>query len=157
MTPRAIVLHTVGVRGDTTADAIREYHTKTHGWRDIGYHFVVRKDGTVEPGRPLDQTGAHTAGANDTWGVCVAGDGDSEPWTQAQWRAVLALVAELRRRAGPRPLPVLGHREAAGRPGAPRRLAGATPTTKTCPGRLVDLDEVRAEVARHADAVAAVR
>ena len=117
-------------------------------WRDIGYHFVVRKDGTVEPGRPLAESGAHTAGANDTWGVCVAGDGDSEPWTQAQWRAVLRLMSELRAKAGPRPLPVLGHREAAGRPGAPRRLAGATPTTKTCPGRLVDLDEVRAELAR---------
>ncbi len=152
MTPRAIVLHTVGVRGDTTAAAVRAYHMAPppagRGWRDIGYHFVVRKDGTVEPGRPLDQLGAHTAGANDTWGVCVAGDGDSEPWTQAQWRAVLALVARLRSLAGPRPLPVLGHREAAGRPGAPRRLAGATPTSKTCPGRLVDLDEVRAEVVR---------
>jgi N-acetylmuramoyl-L-alanine amidase len=147
MTPRAIILHTVGVRGDTTAAAVLAYHLSL-GWRDNGYHFVVRKDGTIEPGRPLDQLGAHTAGANDTWGVCVAGDGDSEPWTQAQWRAVLRLVGELQAKAGPRPLPVLGHREAAGRPGAPRRLAGATPTTKTCPGRLVDLDEVRAEVAR---------
>lgn len=140
---RAIVLHTVGVRGDTTVAAIDRYH-RSLGWRGCGYHYVVRKDGTVEPGRALGELGAHTAGANDSWGVCVAGDGDSEPWTQAQWRAVLALVAELRRRAGPRPLPVVGHRE------APARL-GAALTSKTCPGRLVDLDEVRAELERAED------
>ncbi len=145
MTPRAIVLHTVGVPGDTTVAAVRAYHVQHRGWRDCGYHFLVRKDGTVEPGRPLDQVGAHTAGANDSWGVAVAGDGDSEPWTQAQWRGVLALVARLSARAGPRHLPVLGHRE------APARLAGAKPTTKTCPGRLVDLDEVRSELDRLAD------
>lgn len=138
VTPRAIVLHTVGVRGDTAIDAIRRYHVDVLGWRDVGYHYLVRRDGTLQSGRAPDELGAHTSGANDTIGLCVAGDGDSEPWTQAQWRTVLAVCD----RPAYRGLPVLGHRE------APARLAGARPTDKTCPGRLVDLGEVRAEVAR---------
>ena len=133
MKPRAVVLHTVGVPGDTTAAAIRKYHVEHNGWKDIGYHFLVRKDGTVETGRPRDQAGAHTQGANDTLGVCVAGDGDREPWTSAQTTAVLALIRGL----GFGPDQVCGHRE------APARL-GAAPTSKTCPGRLVDLDALRA-------------
>jgi N-acetyl-anhydromuramyl-L-alanine amidase AmpD len=87
----------------------------------------------------LDQAGAHTAGANDTLGVCVAGDGDHEPWRLAQWRGVLGLLTELCQRHGWSAEAVCGHRE------APARLR-ATATTKTCPGRLVDLDEVRAEL-----------
>ena len=139
MKPRAIVLHTVGVRGDTTAAAIRKFHVQTNGWRDIGYHFLVRKDGAVETGRPLAQAGAHTQGANDTIGVCVAGDGDSEPWTYRQWVSVLALCGKLMDDHGLGPSQVVGHRE------APAKL-GAAPTGKTCPGRLVNLDEVRAEL-----------
>lgn len=141
MRPRAVVLHTVAVRGDTTVEAITDYH-RSLGWRTNGYHYLVSKDGTVHrTPRRLDEAGAHTHGANDTIGVVVAGDGDSEPWTQAQWRGVLGLLVELRRSYGFGPDAVVGHRE------APEKLR-ATPTTKTCPGRLVDLDEVRAEFQR---------
>lgn len=144
MTPRALVLHTVGVRGDTSMAAIRKYHMTPEAeggpvggpWRDAGYHYGVGRDGRLELGRPTTQAGAHTQGANDTIGVVVYGDGDVEPWTYRQWETVLALTDRYPL------LPVLGHRE------APARLAGAAPTTKTCPGRLVDLAEVRAEVAR---------
>lgn len=143
MTPRAIVIHTVGVPGDTTVAAIRKYHVEHNGWRDVGYHYLVRKDGRVEAGRPLSQLGAHTQGANDTIGVCVAGDGDSEHWTGRQWLAVVDLVRALRSQfRSLAPLPVYGHRE------APAAL-GAAPTTKTCPGRLVDMNDVRAAVEWH--------
>ena len=33
-------------------ETIRKWHLK-RGWRDIGYHFVVLLDGTVEEGRPM--------------------------------------------------------------------------------------------------------
>jgi hypothetical protein len=70
MTPRGIVLHTVGVAGDTTIAAIRKYHVEHNGWRDVGYHRLVRKSGLVEVGRPLSAAGAHLQGANDTLGIC---------------------------------------------------------------------------------------
>lgn len=40
------------------------YKTHGRGWSDIGYHFVVRRDGTLEKGRPLEQRGAHVKGWN---------------------------------------------------------------------------------------------
>jgi len=138
VTPRGIIIHTVGVPGDTTAGAIRRYHLSL-GWADIGYHRVVRKSGVVEDGRALWRAGSHTKGANDTWGICVTGDGDREPWTQPQWAAVAKLCAEWCRAKGWGPEVVRGHREAPA-------YFGADPTGKSCPGRLVDMDLVRSAV-----------
>lgn len=141
MTPRGVVLHTVGVRGDSTVEGITDYHVRVNGWATNGYHYLVSKDGDVHrTPRRLDQAGAHTQGANDTLGVVVTGDGDSEPWRLAQWRSVLRLLVALCQEHGWSEADVHGHRE------APARLRAAA-TSKTCPGRLVDLDEVRAELA----------
>jgi hypothetical protein len=150
MKPRGIVIHTVGVKGDTTMSAIRRYHTtpddpKTkviegNGWTDAGYHRGISKGGKVECGRALWKTGAHTQGANDTWGVVVYGDGDSEQWTPAQWESVLGLCAEWCVLKGWDAEKVCGHWE------APARL-GAEHTSKTCPGKLVDMNEVRRRLA----------
>jgi N-acetyl-anhydromuramyl-L-alanine amidase AmpD len=137
MRPRGILLHTVGVRGDSTAAAIRKYHVEHNGWRDIGYHFVVRKDGTVELGRPITSAGAHATGANDTIGICVTGDGDREPWTPAQRTAVISLCTRFCREHSWDPMrKVGGHREVV-------RLFGGAPTSKTCPGKLIDMAAVR--------------
>jgi N-acetylmuramoyl-L-alanine amidase len=136
MKPRGIVLHTVGVRGDTTAGAIRRFHMQSNGWSDIGYHRVVRKSGVIDDGRALWRMGAHTQGANDTLGVCVTGDGDSEPWTPQLHEAVLNLCAAWCRHYGWTAAQVCGHREA-------ERVFGADKTSKTCPGKLVDLDALR--------------
>lgn len=141
MTPRGIVLHTVGVRGDSTAAAIRKYHVEHNHWLDIGYHKFVRKGGLIENGRPLTDYGAHLEGANDTIGICVAGDGDHEPWTVDQTLAAVGLCVELCRAYGWDASRVVGHRE------GPARFPGAKPVTKTCPGTLVDMDQVRALVA----------
>ena len=48
---------------DIGAREIRRMHLD-RGWRDIGYHFVIRLDGTVEQGRPVHQVGAHVGGQN---------------------------------------------------------------------------------------------
>jgi N-acetyl-anhydromuramyl-L-alanine amidase AmpD len=144
MKPRGLVAHTVGVKGDTSAASIRKFHMAPkpagNGWRDIGYHFVIRKDGRVEQGRPLDQTGAHLEGANDTWGVCISGDGDSEPWTPAQLEAFLDLAEVLCKQQGWSADRVVGHRE------GPAKF-GARPTSKRCPGRLINMATVRELVA----------
>ena len=86
----------------TPAD-IRRWHTVGNGWSDIGYHFVVRLDGTVEPGRPLAQTGAHCRGHNArSVGICYVGglaaDGRTpkDTRTPAQRAALLTLLKELK-------------------------------------------------------------
>ena len=50
-TTDAIVIHHVGnTNRDVSAAEIDRWH-KNNGWAGIGYHFVIRKDGTIERGR----------------------------------------------------------------------------------------------------------
>ena len=56
-----------------TADDIHQWHID-RGWSGIGYHFFVRKDGSVYRGRPENTVGAHASGANsDSIGICAEG------------------------------------------------------------------------------------
>uniref|UniRef100_UPI003B97F95D N-acetylmuramoyl-L-alanine amidase n=1 Tax=Vibrio kanaloae TaxID=170673 RepID=UPI003B97F95D len=79
---------------------IRRWHKK-RGWRDVGYHFVIRRNGDVELGRPLSQTGAHVKGHNKgNIGVCMVGGCNYEQqpednFTLAQRKALFGLVAAL--------------------------------------------------------------
>jgi N-acetylmuramoyl-L-alanine amidase len=75
---------------DIGAAEIRGWHTakppKGNGWSDIGYHFVIRRDGTVEGGRPLARIGAHCAGHNaDSVGTCLVG---RRAFTEKQFAAL---------------------------------------------------------------------
>lgn len=62
-------------RDDKAAD-IERWH-KARGFKDIGYHYVIDLDGTIEPGRDVEKAGAHTTGHNaDSIGVCYIGGAD---------------------------------------------------------------------------------
>ena len=70
---------------DIGAKEIREWH-KARGWDEIGYHYFIRREGTVEAGRPLDSQGAHVVGHNhEAVGICLVGgvkrvpDADGQP------------------------------------------------------------------------------
>lgn len=57
-----------------TVEEVRRWHVQGNGWKDIGYHFLIYLDGSIHPGRPIDQVGAHTSGHNATSiGVCYVG------------------------------------------------------------------------------------
>lgn len=57
--------------------SFQDYHMDTHGWNDIGYHFVIFATGNVYECRPVGARGAHCYNANDTTGFCfVMGPGD---------------------------------------------------------------------------------
>ena len=59
---------------DVSIEEVRRWHVDERGWRDVGYHFLVRLDGTIEEGRPIEQTGAHTRSHNwDSIGLAYAG------------------------------------------------------------------------------------
>lgn len=91
---------------DFTVEQIRDWHVRGNGWRDIGYHFVVCRDGSVHSGRPIEEAGAHCRGHNATSiGVCYVGGvgADGRPKdtrTPAQRKALAALVGELKARFG---------------------------------------------------------
>lgn len=58
---------------DFHAADIRRWHLQ-RGYDDIGYHYVIDLDGTVEIGRPLDVVGAHCKGHNrDSVAICYVG------------------------------------------------------------------------------------
>lgn len=83
------------------ASDIDKWH-RAQGWNGIGYHFVIKLDGTRETGRPLERAGSHVAGHNArSIGICyiggVAADGKTpkDTRTPAQTAALKRLVGEL--------------------------------------------------------------
>lgn len=141
-----VVVHTsatadkAGSPVDASAESIRRYHVEHNGWKDIGYHYVVRANGTIETGRPLSEVGAHVGGFNDeSVGICVSGHGDLADFTPQQHQVVSALCAQLCVSFGLTPASVIGHREADD--------FGAPHVDKTCPGTKVDMNVVRQNVA----------
>lgn len=66
---------------DIGVEEIRKWHTDPpRNWDDIGYHFVIRRDGTLEKGRDIDVIGAHCRGHNSrSLGVCLVGRDDFNP------------------------------------------------------------------------------
>lgn len=97
-----IIIHctaTPAGRNVTVADVTR-WH-KARGFRTIGYHYLIRLDGTIEPGRPESEIGAHCLGHNaDSIGICYVGGLDkrgkpSDTRTDAQKAAFLRLLGGL--------------------------------------------------------------
>jgi N-acetyl-anhydromuramyl-L-alanine amidase AmpD len=100
---------------DIGADTIRAWHVEERGWSDIGYHYVVRRNGEIEDGRPVERMGAHARGNNsDSIGICLVGGmaedgGDDCNFTRWQWEALSVLVDSLDEEYGH--LEVIGHRD----------------------------------------------
>lgn len=92
-----IVIHHTGnpTDDDLSAEEIHESH-KAQGWSGIGYHFVIRKDGTIERGRPMDTIGAHAYGENShTIGIHVCGNFEIAEPTPEQIESCAILVGWL--------------------------------------------------------------
>ena len=86
---------------DYTVADIRQMH-KAQGWVDIGYHYLIYRDGTIHEGRNVDMVGAHCQGHNaHSIGVCyvggVARDGKTpkDTRTPAQKDALVHLLTQL--------------------------------------------------------------
>lgn len=90
-------------QNNVTAADIDRWH-RDKGWVMIGYHHVIKRDGTVEKGRPMDLPGAHVEGYNSqSIGICMVGGVDSSKlmkpennFTPAQFASLERLLKELR-------------------------------------------------------------
>lgn len=93
---------------------IRRWHLQ-RGFRDIGYHYVIHLDGSVEVGRAEAQAGTHCTGHNaHSIGVCYVGGCNrqmqpKDTRTAAQRTALVKLIHELQARYPD--ATVHGHRE----------------------------------------------
>lgn len=97
-----IIIHCTATEDgkDIRAKEIKAYHVNVKGWRNIGYHYVIDLDGTVESGRPISQPGAHCLGQNaHSIGVAYVGGlkngKPADTRTPAQKAALLKLVTKL--------------------------------------------------------------
>jgi len=86
---------------DIGADEIYDWHVNGNGWSDIGYHWVIRRSGQIQTGRPIERAGAHTKGHNsNSIGICLVGGidelGNSEDnFTPEQYNALAYKIGEL--------------------------------------------------------------
>jgi N-acetylmuramoyl-L-alanine amidase len=89
-----IVIHHIGgTDRDVSAAEVHEWHLN-NGWAGIGYHYVIRKNGTIERGRPRDTVGAHCYGYNQTSvGINVVGNFEEAEPTPEQITSLVALTA----------------------------------------------------------------
>ena len=82
----------------------------------IGYHKVIRRDGTIEAGRHLNMAGAHVEGYNgQSIGICLVGgikkDGTPENnFTEDQMQSLAQVILELRQDGYAHAI-VQGHRD----------------------------------------------
>jgi len=120
-----IIIHCTATRpafmeGHSTAAKvaeIRRWHTDDRGWSDIGYHFLIDRNGAVAKGRPIERDGAHVRGHNKgTIGISLfGGHGSAETdsfgvnFTGEQAVALRKLVNDLRAKYGM--VPITGHNE----------------------------------------------
>ena len=96
---------------DIGASVIRQWHTEPpRNWKDIGYHYVVRRSGEIECGRMESEIGAHTSGKN-IGSIGVVWVGRDKP-SGEQAKALERIVSELMERYHLGVHQVFGHREA---------------------------------------------
>ena len=98
-----LVIHCSATRADQeiTAEHIRRWHVDDNGWSDIGYHWVIERDGKIQHGRHAQSQGAHVRGHNhESIGICLVGgmaeNGDPEDnFTPEQWLVLEKLIEVL--------------------------------------------------------------
>ena len=114
ITDQIVIHHTGNQNDDDLSAAEIDASHKAQGWTCIGYHYVIRKDGTVEQGRPHWTVGAHAYGHNShTIGIHVCGNFEEAEPTDEQIESTAMLLANLCTDYG---LPIdrdsiVGHRE----------------------------------------------
>ena len=127
-TTTALILHHAAAVTCTAQD-VHRWHL-ANGWCGIGYHFLVRKDGSVYRGRPENWIGAHAKNSNSfSIGICFEGNYESETaMPAAQLKAGQELIAYLK-----------------GKYGSLRLLKHKDVNATSCPGRFFPWNEMTGE------------
>ncbi len=131
-----LIVHHTGAE-ERNAQQIREYHRRL-GWQDIGYHYIIERDGRAVPGRSLALRGAHclAGGMNHkALGIAVIGNLEKREPFPGQWQSLTTLLRRLMQEYRIPLTNLLGHRE--------------VPKAATvCPGQYMDLAALRQELTK---------
>ena len=99
---------------DIGRTTLRQWHLE-RGFSDIGYHYVIRRDGSLETGRPEGEIGAHVQGYNATSiGICMVGGVNDrlkpeDNFTQEQFYTLKKLLKDLTNKY--KGVRIVGHRD----------------------------------------------
>lgn len=127
--PKYIILHHAEATNASALD-IHRWHKDERGWAGIGYHFYVRKDGTIYRGRPEAAMGAHALGYNDvSIGICAEGSYVRELMPEAQRKAIIELGKYIKNKYSIQT--IYGHGEI---------------NSTDCPGPLYDLKGIKSAI-----------
>ena len=89
------VLHHAAA-SNCSPDDIHRIHLM-NSWAGIGYHFYIRKDGSIYRGRPLNAIGAHVSGNNSSsLGICFEGNFEKEKMPYIQLKSGQELIKYLK-------------------------------------------------------------
>ncbi len=117
-----LVVHCAATKAsmDIGRKEIQMWHVQ-QGWLACGYHFIIRRDGTIEEGRPHDVVGSHVKSRNhDSLGICLVGGIDDrgnpeDNFTDHQKAALQTLLWRMTSgkdfEGAYQDLPVVGHRD----------------------------------------------
>ena len=110
-----LIVHCSAVKPNQTSSAqqIDAWHRARGYPNGIGYHYVIRRDGSIEPGRPESMIGAHVKDHNrHSIGICYEGgldcDGNPADTRTPEQRATLRALLEELHKSYPRAL-IVGH------------------------------------------------
>ena len=105
-----IVIHHTASTAKETVEQIHNFHINNNGWAGIGYHFYIRKDGTIYKGRDEKYAGAHCENYNSvSLGICLEGNFEIEKPTEKQLKSLTELLQFLKNKYGN--VQVVGHRD----------------------------------------------
>ncbi|RXI73901.1 peptidoglycan recognition protein family protein [Clostridium tetani] len=126
--PRKIILHHAAATNCSIED-IHTWHLH-NGWSGCGYHYFIRKNGSIYKGRPENSLGAHCINYNSiSIGICVEGNYMVEHMPLAQKNSLIELIKYLCGKYGIKE--IYGHGEL---------------NSTNCPGRNYPIDEIRGEI-----------
>lgn len=127
--PQYLVYHH-SASSNLSPEQIHDMHLE-RAWGGIGYHFYIRKDGTIYRGRREEMIGAHAKGRNrDSIGICLEGNFEDEKITGEQMYSLVRLSTDMIIKYNIQDS--MGHRDV---------------YNTLCPGKNVNIDSIKESIA----------
>lgn len=127
---RFLVIHH-SQRDKDCMEFIKVRHKQKRGWEDIGYHYIIEKNGNLKKGRDEKFMGAHVKGYNqNSISICLIGNLDENSSTKKQFKTLIKFLKKKMKKYDIPNERIVGHREFPN-------------VKKTCPGIFVKMNHIR--------------
>ena len=116
--PREIILHHSYIprknrAGKQTIRNIQKYHIQERKWIDIGYHYLIDKNGVVYEGRKKGHIGAHCVPNTARIGICIIGNYDDgmDTLSDKAYKSLIELLVDICYKDNIKISGIKGHRD----------------------------------------------